>query len=186
MGWWRVDYNLDEGRKITNFLDQLRALVKSGEGNQSFFHELLTSAYGVPAFFREMFEVRGVGGSYYNREWRPISAAYRDWKLRKGYDARIGFRTGHLEESLTVPGSPFNVMEINNQRAVFGSKVRDTESGAERNEPYSGKFSEERPVIDRDEISNLRSFLLEGSGRPAFQSASGNFKRMLIERALKT
>lgn len=184
MGWWRVDFNLDDGRKIKNFLHELKALVKGGTENESFFRELLTSEYGVPAFFRQMFEVRSVGGSYYNRDWHPIGEAYRRWKRDHGYSTKIGIRTGHLKESLTMPGSPFNVMEINSKRAVFGSKVTDTEDGEERNQSYSAKFNEVRPVIDEDEIHNLRSFLLQGSGRPAFQSASANYKRNLIERAL--
>jgi len=183
MGWWRVDYNLDGGRKLTGFLHELASLVKSGEGNETFFREVLASAYGVPLFFRQMFEVRSVGGSYYNREWRPISEAYRDWKVKKGYDSRIGIRTGHLQESLTVPGSRFNILEITKKRAIFGSNVTDTEAGEDHGQAYSNKFSEVRPVVDQQEISNIRSFLLEGDGRPAFDSAAGNFKRNLIERA---
>ena len=90
-----------------------------------------------------------------------------------------------MYESLTVPGSPYNILKINNRRALFGTAVVDTEKGKEKGSHYAGKFNEKRPVIDSDEIANLRAFLLEGSGRRGFNSAAVSFKRMLIDKAVR-
>ena len=185
MALWRLTYNLDDSKRITKALRSLRDSVKTRKGFAEFYFDLLTNDNAVPAFFRGLFESRGVGGSYYSRSWLPLGDSYLLWKQRKGYDTRIGFRTGNLYESLTVPGSPYNILKINNRRALFGTAVVDTEKGKEKGSHYAGKFNEKRPVIDSDEIANLRAFLLEGSGRRGFNSAAVSFKRMLIDKAVR-
>ena len=185
MALWRLTYNLDDSKRITRAIRSLRDSIRSRQGFAEFYFDLLTNENAVPAFFRNLFESRGVGGAYYSRSWLPLGDSYKLAKQRKGYDTRIGFRTCNLFESLTVPGSPYNILKVNNRRALFGSAVVDQESGKEKGSHYSGRFNEKRPLIDKDEISNLKNFLLQGSGRRGFNSASVSFKRMLIEKAVR-
>lgn len=185
MAFWRLTYNLDEAKLIKTALRSLRDSVRSREGFDAFYFDLLTNEQAVPAFFRNLFESRGVGGSYYNRGWLPLQDSYKLWKRKKGYDQRIGFRTGHLFESLTVPGSTFNILNINKRRALFGTAVTDTEKGKEKGSHYASKFNQERPVIDKEEIANLKAFLLQGAGRRGFDSAAGSLKRTLLGKAVR-
>lgn len=185
MALWRLTYNVDDAQRITKVIRSLRSAVRTRQHFDEFYFELLTNENAVPAFFKDLFESRGAGGAYYSRSWLPLGDSYRQWKQRKGYDQRIGFRTGNLFESLTVPGSPFNILKVSKRRALFGSAVVDTEQGKEKGSHYAGKFNDKRPVIDGDEIANLRLFLLQGAGRAGFNSAARNLKRSLIDKAVK-
>lgn len=189
MGWWRLDYNLSERERLQEVLSNFTDAVRFHEGADEFYRTLLTQPEGVPGYFRQLFERRGIGGSWYSQNWQPISEGWRDWKAEHGYDTRIGFRTGNLFRSLTQPGNLFNYTRISKYNAEFGSKVVDTEKGMHDRPPsgesYAGKFNRLRPIIDDGELQNLKHYLVHGGGVAAFNRAVEGLKKRVIGKAVR-
>lgn len=68
--------------------------------------------------------------------WKPLSGPYEDWKLRNGYDPRVGHRTGRMRRSYTTKRGRDHVEFAGPEGIVFGSNV-----------PYAGHFNDKRPIL---------------------------------------
>jgi hypothetical protein len=69
-------------------------------------------------------------------------------------------------------------MKQNDQRVVFGSKVRD------KGRKYAGYFNSKRPVINEQAMVDLHSYMVYGGGASAFERAVTKFKISLAQKAV--
>jgi hypothetical protein len=120
-----------------------------------------------------MFEERGPGGAFYGLRWAELSDSWRTFKIKHGFPSVIGVYRGKLLRSLTQPGSEENILEVSNQRGVFGSRVSDVETGYH----YSRAFSDGgRPVIGVTTARELREWFTRGPGEEALGTAASVLK----------
>ncbi len=179
MQWFKVQYNVDERRRVIEVLQQFRRALRNRVGVKALYEDLLKQG-AIPSFFEQVFEQRGTGGAFYGggRTWKELTPAWLEEKRKHGWDSRIGHRLGQLRESLTQPGSEFNITQVTEKRAVFGS------SAADGGKTYAGYFNAVRPVIDPQAMQDIRAYLTAGGGSTAFERAVAKYKLAVAWKAV--
>jgi hypothetical protein len=81
-------------------------------------------------------------------DWQPLKDSYRNWKIKHGYPATIGIRTGDLKKSVSDAAK----VEIGKQKMRYSY---NTSIGSVEN--YAGYFNKRRPIMDyaRERIDDI-------------------------------
>lgn len=102
-------------------------------------------------------------GSYFGTPWRPLTPAYRAWKISHGYSRSILVQTGEMRASFT--NLPMDVMEMHGNRAKFGSRNQKAVwhhhgthyHGKQVNPPRPILFN--NPVLEEAVVTKVREYI---------------------------